>query len=64
MSAYRCTECERILDSHDGCVEHPNNPYECICEDCAEKLQMEAEDRATERAQVNVGGHRNGGSAS
>lgn len=64
MSAYRCAQCERILDSHDGCFECPWSDFECICPECEDELRMEAEDRATETSLISVGGHADGGSAS
>lgn len=54
MSAYRCARCEKIGDSHDGCVECPWNEFECICEDCAyeieEELRVDAEALAEREA--------------
>lgn len=40
MSAYRCGICEEYKDADiHGCCEHPSDECECICDDCAQRLE-------------------------
>lgn len=54
MAWYYCEICERDREEFfHGCVEHPNDESECICEECAQRLEAlydfdEAEEEAKE----------------
>lgn len=44
MSVYRCGICEEYKDADfDGCEAHPSDECECICENCSEYLEYQAE---------------------
>lgn len=46
MSVYRCSECEEYKDADEhGCNENPRNEYECICDNCEEKILIFKEGR-------------------
>jgi hypothetical protein len=39
MSIYRCGICDEYKDADKhGCLEHPTDKWECICEDCDNNL--------------------------
>ena len=61
MSAFRCADCDEIKDSHDGAEMAGDG---LICVDCAADRRAWREERDAERALINVGGKRDGGSAS
>jgi len=40
MAIYYCEECDRMKDGDwSPCVEHPQDPTACICEECAARLE-------------------------
>ena len=62
MSLFLCHVCDDLCDSDDGCEEGPG--YSLICQQCADDAQAEREEAEDRRRIINVGGHRDGGSAS
>lgn len=39
MSIYRCGMCDEYKDADQhGCFEHPNDEFECICNECDDKV--------------------------
>ena len=47
MSIFFCDYCDRYRDADfHGCVEHPQDECESICEDCAQRAECENYDRA------------------
>lgn len=62
MSAFICARCDNLRDADDGCEEVED--FGLMCIHCMEDAEAEREEAADRAAMVNVGGHKDGGSAS
>jgi hypothetical protein len=39
MSYFKCAECNEIIDGdYKGCLPHPGDDRDCVCEDCYDFL--------------------------
>lgn len=62
MSVFICADCDQLRDADfDGCEEVPG--FQLICQDCADEREADREEAADRERMINVGGHRDGGSA-